>query len=103
MEVLVTIVDSVTGKQATYGDEFENEGVAEFLWSGGNYSCDCNRALFLSRETGDESIDCDCGDGRFAVKIIRTDTKQVVYADGHLASSSPEIEKPPKPESPGGQ
>ncbi len=37
----------------------------EFMWRGRNYSCDCNRRLFIGRLTDpnyDEPDDAPCGD-----------------------------------------
>ncbi len=35
----------------------------EYMWTEGNYSCDCNRALFVSRAGGaiPENVPCDNG------------------------------------------
>lgn len=46
-----------------YGYPLES---AEYMWLDGNYSCDCNKSLFLSRKYPDCGIDEDnhwnCGD-----------------------------------------
>ena len=44
-----------------------------FLWTDGNFGCDCNRSDFFAQANGepDPEIDIDCGDGkRFLVKIV---------------------------------
>ena len=39
------ITDTETGEPRIYEDEYPYN---DFLWTEGNYSCDCNRCLFLS-------------------------------------------------------
>ena len=44
-----------------FGYEFEEE-TAIFMFEDGNYSCDCNRSLFIQREYGEDAIpSLDCG------------------------------------------
>lgn len=50
-----------------FGYEFEKER-AIFMFENGDYSCDCNRSLFIRKEYGDDSIpELYCGDG---IKLI---------------------------------
>ena len=53
-----------------------------YLWSQGNYSCDCNRQLLFERAKGNEP-DWDmamCGESKYTVlKIIAEDA--IVYAE----------------------
>jgi len=45
-----------------FGYEYEEE-MAYWMFYEGNYSCDCNRSLFIERQYGDDVIDeLDCGD-----------------------------------------
>lgn len=46
--------------------------VRDYMWiHGGNYSCDCNRALFFARAAGeDDPEDTPCGEGRFTVQLF---------------------------------
>ena len=37
-----------------FGYEYEEES-AIFMFEDGNYSCDCNRSLFIQREYGDDN------------------------------------------------
>jgi hypothetical protein len=43
-----------------FGYEYEEES-ARFMFFDGNYSCDCNRSLFISRKY-EEFPELDCGD-----------------------------------------
>lgn len=50
-----------------FGYEYEEEN-AVYMYTEGNYSCDCNRACFIRREYGDDSIpELFCGD---EIKLI---------------------------------
>jgi hypothetical protein len=52
----------------------------DFIWSDGNYSCDCNRRLFFARAAGeDEDWDGGCSDGLYAVRLRNKRTGRVYY------------------------
>ena len=45
-----------------FGYEYPEEQ-AVFMFKEGNYSCDCNRSLFIQREYGEDTVpELDCGD-----------------------------------------
>lgn len=49
------------------GDDEDNDMVVDFMWTEGNYSCDCNRHVFFYDSDAGEN---PCGDKRFnLVKI----------------------------------
>lgn len=84
----VHLLDTVTGERMihhdAYGyDEEDPPGVySDFMWSEGNYACDCNRGLFFERARGKEVVDSPCGSGRFVVeKIIRLSDGKTVYSE----------------------
>ena len=69
--VVVKLRDTETGDEASYeydvpddADVIESQ---EFMWHEGNYSCDCNRMLFLARGLGREDPDVSCGDNRVVI------------------------------------
>ena len=49
------------GKKYSVQDELENanDGLP-YIWAEGNYSCDCNRALFIQRQCDPEFPDMLC-------------------------------------------
>lgn len=47
---------------ATYSDDDKIEDIL-FFWTEGNYSCDCNRRIFM----GVDYDDAECGDGEIIV------------------------------------
>lgn len=53
----------------------------EFIWSDGNYACDCNRALFFSRAAGEADLECGCGSSAFSVRLIAVDDGEVLYEE----------------------
>ena len=66
-----------------YGEWEDNEdGHTEFLWSDGNYACDCNRELFWKRiaKEPDDERDVECGCTKYSVKL--TDKSgNILYSD----------------------
>lgn len=77
------IVKVSTGEIRTYIEEDEgdhdektrnwrlDEGGDIYLWSEGNYSCDCNRALFFARAAGEDEPDEPCGDSAYRLISLR--------------------------------
>ena len=82
---VVRITDTKTETSVTYHDEWLSEHeLSKYMWSEGNFSCDCNRRLFYNR-TLDPCFEVDwsganCGEGRYRVRI--TDGYgDVLYSD----------------------
>ena len=76
-ELRVLIPDTETGDQAWHVEQVEDADaeLMDYLWNdGGNYSCDCNRKLFLWRALGREELmdhfpdGMPCGETRFVLK-----------------------------------
>lgn len=70
----VRIRDTVTGVELQCDMPGDYDEGAEYAWSEGNYSCDCNRALFFMRAEGglseSEMPFTPCGEGRYEATII---------------------------------
>jgi hypothetical protein len=65
MEYTFKILDQLTGyvgEKKFSCEDFMEEVL--YLWSDGNYSCDCNRQHFCYGYDGD---DAECGDERFLI------------------------------------
>jgi hypothetical protein len=79
-DVIITIRDNSTGvvrtglmKEYQYYD-------SDWIWSDGNYSCDCNRTLFFARIGGDpEPTDEKCGHDRFDITVVDAVTGKTIY------------------------
>lgn len=65
MTVEVTLKDTQTNATATYLDVYATEEKYEdsFMWTDGNYACDCNRYIFFYGNIDNIT----CGAGRFEV------------------------------------
>lgn len=51
-----------------------------YIWEDGNFSCDCNRALFFGEFMNDENVpDVDCGDVKYSVRISHPESGEVIY------------------------
>lgn len=61
--------------------------LSDFIWSEGNYACDCNRHLFFERAgegvepLNDPNFSNDCSDGRYSVRI-KDLNGELLYQDG---------------------
>jgi hypothetical protein len=89
----VYLYDRKTGERAVYNtegwDNHDDEEFGEFIWSEGNYACDCNRSMFFADARGYDRNDknspyySDCNiDTRFVIeKIIRVSDQKIVYME----------------------
>lgn len=78
--ITVKIRDNSTGEIVDHADtgSFEDGEFQDFLWSEGNYACDCNRTLFFYRAKGlDDPDDEQCGEEAYSIQIICDGT--IVY------------------------
>jgi hypothetical protein len=54
-------------------------GYHEYVWTEGNFSCDCNRRLLFARAAGDdEDWESDCSEHLYDVRITNADTGEVL-------------------------
>jgi hypothetical protein len=53
-----------------------------FIWSEGNFACDCNRCLFFADAAGEVEPDHPCSDGRYSVRLTAIDDGRLLYKDG---------------------
>lgn len=54
---------------------------ADFIWSEGNFACDCNRALFFEEAIGNDDPDRECGSEAYTVRIVAPNG-DVLYDEG---------------------
>jgi hypothetical protein len=88
MKYTAQIKEVATGKIVEYHDEMEGWDddypdspwhSIEFIWSEGNYSCDCNRALFFARGAqGTDEPDVPCGETMYRCRITLEETGEVI-------------------------
>jgi len=81
--ILVTIRDQQTGSETILWllGSWEDGTFCDFMWSDGNFSCDCNRGHFLYPE---HLNPFPCGTTRFSVEI-RDEREHIVYSDSETA------------------
>ena len=65
MTYQVTLKDKVTGKEQTVIMDGDWDVAADYLWTEGNFACDCNRELQFCRVAGTEPTSLQCGDTRY--------------------------------------
>jgi len=53
---IARLFDPATGKRVEVRETFKDYDydAADFMWTEGNYACDCNRRLFMARALGAE-------------------------------------------------
>jgi len=52
------------------------------IWQEGNFSCDCNRAIFFDKANGDTSKPLEsyeCSYGLYSVRCSDADTGEILY------------------------
>lgn len=60
----------------------------EFMWTEGNYSCDCNRYLFFERAIGGTpGFDQECGDTAFSALYAELPDGQHIPLDEEVMKS----------------
>lgn len=76
--MIVSITDRETGetRDSKWADDM---WFGDFIWSEGNFACDCNRGTFFAEAVGEDTSALSdeedatrfpCGDSRFRVKIL---------------------------------
>lgn len=66
---LVLIRDNETGIVRAYEDAYLRWVEDDFIWTEGNFACDCNRGLFFARAVGEDGPDRACGSERYSVML----------------------------------
>ena len=78
----VVLVLNETGETKTFRYEYPLDESSHFLWTEGNYECDCNRRVFFFGHDK-ESERWPCGSGRIsAIKAILPSGEEVVLDEG---------------------
>lgn len=94
---IVEIRKNQTGEIREYINNYEllevgDSTPSDFMWRDGNYSCDCNRALFFLRAGGedDSKDETPCGDGTYSVRVRNKLNGNVYYDEiTHHQSAAP--------------
>jgi hypothetical protein len=73
MPYQVLIRNNATGEERLYTDEHDWNDVGDYIWTEGNYGCDCNRSIFFGRAAGLEPEEVDlaeCGESAFSIPYV---------------------------------
>jgi hypothetical protein len=92
VKILAHIRKNETGEVRVYEtdmimdeDDIENNQPSTYMWSDGNYCCDCNRKRFFEYALKDGRGFCDieteCSDGQFSVTLQNPKTKEYFYKE----------------------
>ena len=80
---IAIITDRVTGQVARHDIGHPWEDIDGYMWSDGNYGCDCNRSLFFARARGEDDAEHEeCGETRFHVEIVGPDGARLYIDKG---------------------
>ena len=83
MILVFRLRDKITGFEADYTEEYASyvtEDTIEYVWDHGNYSCDCNRSLFLYGENPPREF--PCRDAQIELVSVTDSDGLQVYTDG---------------------
>ena len=84
LPVTVSLTRTADGKTVEYKDELyqTKDYDGTFIWSTGNFACDCNRYLFFQREINEsEDDDFPCSEGKYRVNWIKDESGKVWYSE----------------------
>ena len=74
-----------TGETFVYEDDVlwdeEKDCLSVFIWTDGNFSCDCNRKIFFDNIGYQDQDDAPCGEGAYSVNIIDPVTGKFLYKE----------------------
>ncbi len=82
--VEVHIRRTETGEVRIYRDNLyttvDYDGI--FIWAEGNWSCDCNRAIFFAEAGGEQNKSNQCGEYGYIVdRIVRVADGELLYTE----------------------
>ena len=63
---------SLNGRGYSFENDFGygyEKSSARFMWTDGNYGCDCNRSLFIQRQCDESFPEMECGDSIELTKL----------------------------------
>ena len=88
VKITACIRNNETGEIREYSDEVwwdfnepYDDYPNDFIWSEGNYSCDCNRCLFFQRAKNENEDDCKCGDELYSVNLKNPKNGEIFYRE----------------------
>jgi hypothetical protein len=87
MAYRVEIIRNETGEKRLAERSDEWDDLALYMWTDGNFGCDCNRAMFFADAGGEEDCDIGCGETRYTVtRAILPNGSEVEIDEVHAAT-----------------
>jgi hypothetical protein len=77
----VLLRDNQTNKEQWYVNESPWGEGSYFLWTEGNYSCDCNRHIFFEIAADRDTGDCPCGEIRYTAICAEANGERIILDD----------------------
>lgn len=86
MTIHIKLQNVTTGLSGTYTMQYADEFLANlpYMFREGNYSCDCNRAIFLAEATDTDipiNTPCSTDSRQIIIWRIRDDQGNTLYTD----------------------
>ena len=87
MKYIIRLRDNETGEEISYMEDYareqsdEAEALLVFIWTEGNYACDCNRGLFFGRAKDGNDMEVECGFTRFTAVDATAEDGTVIPLD----------------------
>ena len=88
VKIVALIRNNKTGEIREYKDEVwwdynepYDDYPNDFMWSEGNYSCDCNRHLFFQRAKNEDEDNAECGDDLYSVNLKNPKGGKIFYKE----------------------
>ena len=82
MALTVSIKRNTTGEIRKFTYTYDTGEFFDYIWSEGNYKCDCNRHLFFLQAGGEEEDDgVECGESLYTITEILDKANNVVYKE----------------------
>jgi hypothetical protein len=79
VDVIVEIRENATGLVREHDDSLADGD--PYIWSDGNYCCDCNRGLFFARAGGQQDANVQCSADLYSVRVRSKETGSVFYKE----------------------
>ncbi len=80
MKINIYLRNIKTGETKIYCSNYDiEEPFSPFCWEEGNFSCDCNRSLFLYDHDEDKELDCNSDENIIVIdKITNCKTGEIL-------------------------
>jgi len=102
VRIILYIKDNITGKVVKRHTETIWQPELQdmlFIWTEGNFSCDCNRRIFYEGYSEDSHY--QCGMSEYSINIMNPENGQWIYREFPVEEAIPPKKKYPMPKSPG--